>query len=194
MIDFIESRHEYHVGGRVLPSVTRVLVGLGLLRTVDDEAAMQRGRAVHDATRFHDMGTLSTRSLDPSIRGYLDSWIQLRKSKNFRFVHYERKVASLRYGYAGRYDAEIIMDGRRAILEKKTGDIQELPVRLQLAGYAEARRLEMRHKEPYGRIAVRIFPDGRMAQMEQYSALEYARDLSGFLSAVNLYKLREAIQ
>src|ERR1700693_5074583 len=58
LIDFTEANHEYRVGARVLPSVTRILVGMGLLRTVDDEAALQRGRAAHEACRMSDFGTL----------------------------------------------------------------------------------------------------------------------------------------
>lgn len=194
MIDFLESRHEYRVGGRLLPSVTRVIVGVGLMYVSGDEEAMMRGRAVHEATRMLDKGTLILRSVDPSIAGYVESWVKLRTSKKFRIVSAERKVACGRYGFAGRYDNEIVIDGERAILEKKSGDIQELPARLQLAAYAEARRIETRNKEPYGRIVARLFPDGDMAHVEMYSAMDYQRDLGGFLSALNLYKLKEQIK
>lgn len=198
MIDFLESRHEYRVRGRVLPSVTRILVGMGLLHTVDDEAALQRGRAAHEACRMWDMKTLIARSVDPSIEGYLESWKALRSSKKFRIISFERKVASVRCGYAGRYDRDVYMDDERSILELKTGEIQELAVRLQLAAYAGARRQELsrpsKKNQQFGRIAVRLFPDGAMAHMVRYRATSYARDLAGFLSALNLYRLKEAIQ
>lgn len=197
MIDYIESRHEYSVNGRVLPSVTRILVGLGLLRTVDDEAALQRGRAVHEACRMHDVGTLITRSVDSSIVGYLESWKALLWSKPIRMTAYERKVANIGMGCAGRYDRKVVIDGELGILELKTGEVQELPVRLQLVGYAEMeRRLNRRNVVPnskgnLARFVVRLFPDGSMAHLQKFPAVDYQRDLGGFLSAVNLYTLGE---
>lgn len=194
MIDFNEARHEYRVGKRVLPSVTRIIVAAGILSTFGEEADLARGRAVHEATRMWDMDTLITRSVDPGIEGYLESWVKLRRSKKMRIVAHERKISSTRYGFAGRYDCDVVIDDEAAILEKKTGDIQELAVRLQLAAYAEARHLEIRDgrkKEPRGRIAVRLFPDGSMAHMHRFPATDYQRDLSGFLSALNLYNLKE---
>lgn len=198
IIDFIESKHEYGVGKRVLPSVTRVLVNMNLLHANADEADLQRGRAAHEACWMHDKGTLDPRSVDPIIEGYLGSWIALRASKHFRIVHFERKVASVLLGCAGRYDRDVVIDGEPYMLELKTGDIQELPVRLQLAIYAEMRRLELRTTrrkvEPFGRIAVRLFGDGRMAHMQRFPAVDYQRDLSGFLSALNLYRLKGAYE
>lgn len=195
LIDFNEAKHEYRVGGRVLPSVTRILVGAGLLKAFGDEADLQRGRAVHEATRMWELETLDPRSVDPLIQGYLDSWIRFRTFFKMKLTYHERKVSSVRYGYAGRYDNEVLLDAERCILEKKTGEIQELAVRLQLAAYAEARRIELRRprirKEPYGRIAVRLFPDGQMAKLEKFPATDFEQDFRGFLSALNLYKLKE---
>ena len=181
-------------GGRLLPSVTRVIVGVGLMYVSGDEEAMMRGRAVHEACRMRDAGTLIRRSVDLAISGYIASWIKLCDSLRFKIVRAEQRVASTRYGFAGRYDREILLHGERFILEIKTGDVQELPARLQLAAYAEARRIETRNKEPYGRIVARLFPDGDMAHVEMYSAMDYQRDLGGFLSALNLYKLKEQIK
>lgn len=165
---------------------------------MDDEAALVRGRAAHEACRMSDVGTLIRRSVDPAIFGYLESWESLRASKKFIIRHYERKVASKRHGYAGRYDREILIDDQRAILELKTGEIQELPVRLQLAAYAEARRLELarskKGQDAYLRIAVRLFADGAMAHMQRFPATDYGRDLQGFFSALNLHRLKEKIQ
>jgi hypothetical protein len=192
VIDFTEANHEYRVGKRILPSVTRIIVAAGHLRTVDDAAALQRGRAVHEVTRMWDMRTLVASSVDPQIAGYLESWIALRKSKPMRMLAYERKVACVRYGYAGRYDNDVVMDDERFILEKKSGDVQEGAARMQTVAYAEARRLELartsKRKERLGRIVVRIFPDGRMAHLTRFPATDYQRDLSAFLSALNLYQ------
>lgn len=144
-----------------------------------------------------DMGTLIARSVDPGITGYLESWKALLWSKKIRMTAYERKVASPAMGCAGRYDRKVVIDGERGILELKTGELQELPVRLQLVGYAEmerrlnARSTNLNSKENFARYAVRLFPDGSMAHLTQYPARDYARDLGGFLSAVNLYTLGE---
>ena len=193
MIDYIEATHEYSVRGRVLPSVTRILVALGLLHTVDDESALWRGRAVHEACRMVDQGCLDRRSIDDLIAGYLESWERLYAVKKFRILTIERKVASVKMGCAGRYDRDVLMDGDRYILDLKTGEIQELPVRLQLVAYAEMKRLEPKNpgrNGQMGRIAVRLFSDGSMAAMERFNATDYQRDLRGFYSAVNLYGLK----
>jgi hypothetical protein len=197
VIDFLESRHEYSVRGRVLPSVTRILVGAGILKAWGEEADLVRGRAVHSACWMWDKGTLLKRSVDPAIEGYLESWQRLRLGlEAIRLVSFERKVASIELGCAGRYDREIVIDGERCILELKTGELQPFAVRLQLAAYAELRRREVARPSKgkngiYGRIAVRLFPDGALAHMEKFPALDYERDLQGFLSAVNLNRLKE---
>lgn len=185
-IDFIEATHEYSIKGRVLPSVTRVLVALGLLHTVDDESALERGRSAHEACRMVDQGCLDRRSVDPIIAGYLEAWERLRREKTFRVAAIEKKVANLAMGCAGRYDRKIVMDGERMILEIKTGPVQRCHA-LQLVAYAEMEtRADRKLHAPLGRIAAHLSSDGAY-QFERYKAVDYSRDLRAWMSAVNLY-------
>lgn len=194
MIDAIETLHVYPFRGRALPSVTHILGAVGILRGFGDEADLARGRAAHEATRMWDQGTLISRSVDPAIEGYLESWKRLRECKKFRILTMERKVVCPRMGCGGRYDLDILMDGERFILDKKTGEIQDEAARLQLVAYAEMKRRSIRHRsEPHGRIAVRLFADGGMAIMHRYKATDYQRDLRAWLSAVNLFQWRTSI-
>src|ERR1043165_3114073 len=76
--------HVYTLADRVLPSVTEILKGAGL---VDDrwwtEAGRWRGSAVHAACWYDDEGDLDETTLDPKLQNYLQAYRKFKTELGF---------------------------------------------------------------------------------------------------------------
>jgi len=107
MIKFNEERHEYSKDGIIIPCVTDVLTSAGLYDMFGKvnrdvmEASKVRGKYVHSATEFYDLGTLDDSTVHEEIRPYLDAWVKFRKDTGFKPRLIEEIVFSKKYFYAG---------------------------------------------------------------------------------------------
>lgn len=80
MLTFDEKEHSYSVDGRLVPGVTTVLAGVGLIdASWFSEYAATRGTYVHEATALYDRGELDEESLDPALTGYLGAYKRFRR-------------------------------------------------------------------------------------------------------------------
>ncbi len=149
----------YHVNGQDLPSVTTIVGCLtkpalenwmvGLAMDAAEECAGDREKAktlfgerrfekadigtrVHEmvADGLRDLPHPSTRDLEP----YKRQWITFVRSHDVRPLMVETVVAHPRYGYAGRLDAIVEVDGVPTLLDVKTGRLYA-SIALQLAAY-----------------------------------------------------------
>ncbi len=182
-IDFDEATHGYQIGGREVPGVTCVLASLGLIRTMDDPAAMERGRHVHSACRFFDEKDIDEASIDPDIEGYLMAWKKFRAEKKVKVRAIEKKIGMKDIGYAGRLDRFCDVDGFPTVIEIKTGEVQKA-AGLQLVAYGAAVS-----KSPVGRFAVRLKSDGNYG-LVPFPAKDWFLDWRAFLGALSLYQWR----
>lgn len=183
-IDFDEATHGYSIGGRTVPGVTSVLASLGLIRTVDDPAALERGRHVHEACRFFDENDIDDSSIDPIIRGYIDGWKKFRAEKKVKIRAIEKKLGMKDIGYAGRLDRWGEVNGFPTVIEIKTGEIQKA-AGLQLVAYGAAVS-----KMPVARLAVRLKPDGTYA-LHTFPASDWFLDWRAFLGSLSLYQWKQ---
>lgn len=145
-------RGYYEIDGIRYPRVTSILSvlskpGLGRWREAliregrdpDAEAreAADRGTAIHALTEALDLGAQADCPSDllPFIRAYRD-W----KGEHVAAVEMtERLVVHRRFGYAGKLDKVVrLYDGRRAIVDLKTGRSLAPETRLQLSAYVDA--------------------------------------------------------
>lgn len=125
-------------------------------RDPDAEAreAADRGTAIHALTEAVDLGATADCPPDfaPFIRAYRE-W----KAENVAAVEMtERLAVHRRFGYAGKLDKALrLRDGRRAIVDLKTGRSLAAETRLQLSAYADA--LEDEGIEPFDvRLAIHL--------------------------------------
>ena len=122
---------------RRLVSVTRVIREAGLMPTGPwfDEAAMERGRIVHETTALHDLNDLDESSVDPEIMPYLEAYRLFRRDSNCKILRVEYRVE--RHGlYAGHPDRLVEINGLRGVLDIKPGPSAWHGI--QLAAYADA--------------------------------------------------------
>ena len=164
-------------------SVTTVLKEAGL---VDDtfftELSRWRGSVVHKICEYEDLNDLDESSVDDAVRGYLEAYRTFKQDYRFEPALIEHDVYSTTFRYKGRLDRFGALNGKKAILDIKTGTVHKTCA-LQLAGYAFA--LAGRLDVPSCRMALRIDSHGTY-QLKEYRLEDYRDDIQAFLGAVNI--------
>lgn len=176
---FDEETHVYKIDGRVVPSVTQVLKGAGLIDTAwfNDEAR-DRGTYVAQATQWLDEGTLDYDALDPKLKPYVLAWEKFAYLENeIEIVSVEARVANHPRMYAGTLDRLMRWNGYIWVIDIKTGASQAWHG-LQTAAYQEC----VTGGALY-RGSVVLKPDGTYKFKEHKDR----NDRNAFLSALNLY-------
>ena len=168
MLEFNASIHRYRLDGRILPSVTQVLKGVGMIdfsmipQVVLQEAA-SRGTAVHRALHYLDDGDLDEASVEPELTPYIQAYRDFCAQSGFTVALVEHRVYHPTFMYAGTLDRTGgFPDKSLAVLDVKTG--MPFPAHgLQLAAYAAC----LKHPRMYRRISLYLNEDGG------YKAEEY---------------------
>jgi hypothetical protein len=137
---FEEEPHIYRLGDTVLTSVTQLLKAGGLSEDFDWiprvilDHARERGNMVHLACALLDQGVLDWTTVDPVIlpfvRAYYNFLIECRVS----WIEIEKASASP-LGFAMRPDRIGFVNGRRAVVDLKTGQRMSRSVGVQTSGY-----------------------------------------------------------
>jgi hypothetical protein len=105
------------------------------------DAAGKRGQGAHDALHaFATEGTIpSLRDYPSEDRGYVQGLASFLLTEKPEFISAEVVVGSAEYGYAGRYDLRVRLDGREGIVDLKTSrEIWSDSQMPQVAAYAHA--------------------------------------------------------
>ena len=163
MIQFDEKTHTYTVDGVELPSVTHICRFLAYDYKSDKpwlaEAAARRGTAVHEACALIDYG--ETPEETPEIAGYLKAYSRFLKDYRPDWELIEHSMGNLELGYAGTLDRYgTLYDGRRCIVDIKTGALHQAALRAQLTGYSDLLDEEHPHMPVSLLYALQLRNDG----------------------------------
>lgn len=166
----------------------------GAVSLLTKAATVKRDSAADMGTRVHALAdslarglpTVVTAEEKPFVDGYL-AWMRERKPI---FRYSEDMVASLRYGYAGTFDAICVIDGETWLIDNKTSRGVYPETALQLAAYANADFIGRPGLAKQGRIphidrfgVLHLRPEG-------YRLVEYAitpGTFSAFLAALAIH-------
>jgi hypothetical protein len=184
VLQFDARDHRYLLGGRVLPSVTQVLKGAGMIdySMIPQDAlqvAARRGTAVHRALQYLDDGELDEASVAPELAGYIEAAKRFYTESGFEVAHNEYRDYHPTYLYAGTMDRTgTFPDSSLAVVDWKTGLV--VPGHgLQLAAYANL----LKHPRRYRRIAVKLNDDGTY-RIHEYPQSTFERDWAIFLAGL----------
>lgn len=183
---FDSARHEYRLGGRVLPSVTSILAPLQDFGSVPAEVlerAAEFGSHVHQAVHLFNEGTLDEDALDPALVPYLHDWKKFICDLNVEVTQSELRMTHSKLGFAGTVDSVAIVGGKLTVIDVKTGQVPR-SVGPQLAAYAELLKVTFpKMKTPVRRrLAVQLTGEGyRLHQCTDPS------DWSVFQSCLNVH-------
>lgn len=189
-IVFDEARHEYLVGGRLVPSVTQVLSILQDFGAVPADvlaAAAEFGTHVHQAVDLDNKGVLDEASLDPALAPYLADWRSFLCDTGAGVLASEVRVYHPGRKYAGTLDALVRIRNKVAVVDVKTGQVPRT-VGPQLAAYELAYSASDENEHAIRRrLCVQLTGDGYRVHEQKNPA-----DWSVFLSALNCWRFRNA--
>lgn len=146
--------HEYRRSdGRRVPGVTEILSAVGVSTDFEElggrspatRDAIERkralGHALHADAHAYDDDDLDLDTVDPTVRPYLDAWIEFRANTGIRPLVRERLVYHPSWLYAGTLDGLFVTPLDRIVLvDIKTGNPTDSGCQWQTAAYAEAFR------------------------------------------------------
>lgn len=186
-IVFDEARHEYLVGGRLVPSVTQVLSILQDFGAVPADvlaAAAEFGTHVHQACALDNDGRLDEASLDPSLAPYLEQWRRFMAESGAFVRASELRVYHSGLRYAGTLDVLADWNGQLCIIDIKTGQVPRT-----VGAQTEAYRMAYQSQEcgvvPRRRYCVQLTADAYKVH-----PLTNPADWSLFQSALNCYRFK----
>ena len=187
-IEFDEARHEYRVGGRVVPSVTQVLGILNDFGAVPADvlaAAAEFGTHVHHACALDNAGQLDEESLDPALAPYLAQWRRFLAESDAEVLGSEVRVYHPGQFYVGTLDALIRIRGKVAVVDIKTGAVPR-SVGAQLVAYEQAYHASDEHQHSIRRrLCVQLTGD-----TYKVHPLTDPADWSLFQSCLNIWRFR----
>lgn len=187
-IAFDEARHEYRVGGRVIPSVTQVLSILQDFGAVPADVldrAAEFGSHVHQAVDLMLRGVLDWDALDAALLPYVRAADRFVAETGLVVLASEMRVYHKAYGFAGTLDLLAEWKGQRSLFDFKSGQVPRT-VGAQTAGYALAHDA-MESLPVRRRYCVQLMPDDY-----RIHPLTDPADRSTFLSALNCWRFRNA--
>lgn len=136
MIEFDDSTHTYTYEGAKVPSVSTIINDL--LKTdysKIDPFYANRGTAVHKAIELYLQGDLDESSLDEHVTPYFKAFLKFENDTGFIVEQTELRIFCERLWFAGTLDLIGSIDGKKYLLDIKTGSRQKWHD-IQTAGYA----------------------------------------------------------
>ena len=211
-ITFDAAAHVYRLDGEIVPSVTQILTRSGLidfshLPGYVREAALERGRVVHQAIHFLNENDLDLEAFGrsfPQYLGYVDAWRSFCAQRSFVAVLNETIVGSRRHRVAGTLDALGILDGAAVLLDFKTGRPSDVASDLQTAAYLalalewsvdgddQALREFLARYPVVRRYAVQLNADGSF-RVEPYTTATDWRDFATLRAAQQIVETRRGL-
>lgn len=186
-IAFDEGRHEYRVHGHVVPSVTQVLGILQDFGAVPADvlaAAAEFGTHVHQACALDNAGQLDEESLDAELVPYLSQWRRFLVESGAAVISSELRVFHRGLRYAGTLDVLADWNGRRCIIDIKTGQVPRT-VGAQVEAYRMAYQSQECGEIPRRRYCVQLTADDYKVH-----PLTDPADWSLFQSCLNVWRFR----
>lgn len=147
---FDEANHRYtRADGLYVPSVTQILKRVGFADYSQVQAdvlerASIRGTAVHKVTEFLDVemdgvpeSEIDLSPVNPEYVPYVQAWLRFKRESGVQILDTEQQCVSELNGmpFGMKYDTLALVNGREALLEKKTCSQEYAYWGIQLAGY-----------------------------------------------------------
>jgi len=179
-IRFDSDKHEYWLGEVLLPNVTEILRGAGILNDyyhAEHDYGRDLGKAVHKACELEWKETLDQTTLSTPVIPYLQAFKKFLRESKFKILAMEQIVYNSIYKYAGTTD--IVAKNSKDldfILDIKTGKKAKWHT-IQTAGYSLAMTKE------HARACLYL-ADNETYKLEQHANL---KDKDVFLSALTVF-------
>jgi hypothetical protein len=186
---FDERTHTYTLDGVVLPSVTQILEGVGLVPDYPIGNYRIRGQRVHEATLHYDNGVLDNYEVGDRIMPYVDSYVKSMEKFPFTWKEAEIQLWHPYYLFAGKIDRVGFYDDKYPCIGDFKSGRTGRETGLQLAGYALLKDnknfLLQSCGHYYRRFKLELQPNGSCGKLTEYKDKV---DFPGFLGSLELFK------
>ncbi|HCU25403.1 MAG TPA: hypothetical protein DF383_10310 [Deltaproteobacteria bacterium] len=177
MLRFDPEKHLYWLGDRPLVSVTQALTEASIIDSRwYTEEAKNRGTAVHKACELLDLDDLEFDSLHPTIRPYVEAYLQFKRDTGFVPELIEHRVYNETYFYAGTLDRAGRIGKEKVVIDLKSGAVEPWAA-LQISAY------EACLSGHYTRMALPLTDTGKYRRPIEYKD---PNDFKVFLNAVGV--------
>jgi len=187
-LEFDPIEHSYYFNGVKCAGVTGTLenVGISDFSMVPIhilEKAQEFGTEVHKRCEDSDLGRLDESTLTKKVALHVFQWIKFLKEMNVKILEVEHVIFHPVYKYAGTLDRIAEINGKRFILDIKTGKKMKSH-QIQTAAYLGAYQTDKRTS--FFRACVHLAEKG-------YSIEEHKNkgDFSIFLAALSIRNYKE---
>jgi hypothetical protein len=198
-VTFDQVAHEYFLpDGQRVPSVTEVLSAVGISTDfeglssrssrIGEAIALKRdiGQALHADAHAFDDDDLDWTTVDPRVEPYLTAYVTFRANSGVRPTTRERRVFHPQFRYAGTLDGIFqLADGRRVLIDLKTGDPDDSACAWQTAAYEAAHLVEHPGHVIHERWGVQLVPGAQVPyRIHRYTDW---RDFAAFQAFLTTY-------
>ena len=104
--------------------------------------------------------------------GAFDHWQRIKKQYDIKPIDTERTVCNSELGYAGTYDLLAEFEGKKCIIDIKTGNNYPVTAGWQMMAYAKALEQEGVHKD-LGVVGIHIKRDGSYGKAWIYQHYDF---------------------
>ena len=185
----LNDKHEYYLDGKRIDGLTSTIKEANLGWKCDPWYG-DRGTAVHLATEYFDKGTLDENSITDDIRGYLESWKQLRKDQKFTSIpiptHTEYKI------YHPELMVGMKIDRLPGPVDLKSGSPEPWHI-LQIAVQWSALICQGMHDLARSPIDIYLDPDGGPPKVKIYSSSELRQAFKVYASMLYFLRWRRSV-
>lgn len=156
-IFFDPATHSYTYKGKHVPSVSQILLDIGLIDTQwYTQEGRERGTLVHRAIAVHSRGAHCIKN--PLVDMYIEAFRRFETDCDWQPEIIETPMACIHY--AGTPDQIGMLNGNMAVIDLKTGGISPA-VCLQLVAYAKLYEQTYEPKKPLKRFSLQLTETGR---------------------------------
>jgi hypothetical protein len=169
--------------GEVLPSVTTIIkdsLKIYQYKSYGPSVAATRGTYVHLACQMYDENDLDESTIDPVVAPYLESYKLALKKYGINVEANELMRYHPTLKFAGSIDKVVMLDGKRTIIDIKTGK-EECWHKWQTGAYAELLKAEL---GPLERADLYIKPDS--FYLARHTCATDARDFRLLRAEINI--------
>jgi hypothetical protein len=137
------------------------------------------------------------RPVNKEMQNAIDGFFEWVKQNKLKVIKSEQKIYHKKYGYAGTLDLEGMVNGKRTIIDLKTGNALYPEAFLQASAYLKAREHETGEEYPGGVIILRLSKED---PIKRVSAFEAQKDenvdehFKCFLYCLGIYKWQQKVK
>lgn len=174
----------------------------GLLEEAKKAHTNSKNRAADVGTLIHEFisnyikalvekKTPPKRPVNKEMKNAIDGFFKWVKENKVAVIKSEERVYHSKYRYAGTLDLECMVNGKRTIVDIKTGNALYPEAFLQAAAYLKAREQETGKKYPGGVIIVRLSkedPERHISAFEVRKDEDVDEHFRCFLYCLGIYR------